>query len=143
MKKKIVTPELENVVEANILLSGLGFESGGLAAIHALHGGFTLIEEMDPMLHGEKVAFGTLTQLALEKIEKRFIVDMIDFYNRLGLPTCLRDLGWQKIDMVKLKQAIDKICQPGSYIFNMPFRIDPKAVMDAVLTIDELGISRK
>ena len=62
-----VTPALESVIEANILLSGLGFESGGLATIHALHGGFTLIEEMDTMLHGEKVAFATLVQLALEK----------------------------------------------------------------------------
>ena len=134
-----VTPALESVIEANILLSGLGFESGGLAAIHALHGGFTLIEEMDPMLHGEKVAFGTLVQLALEKREKRFIVDMINFCKRLGLPTCLKDLGLQKIDMGKLEQAVDKTCQPGSYIHNMPFKIEPKAVMDSVLKIDELS----
>ena len=137
-----VTPALESVIEANILLSGLGFESGGLATIHALHGGFTLIEEMDPMLHGEKVAFATLVQLALEKREKDFIVDMIDFYIRLGLPTCLRDLGMQKIDMGKLEQAIDNTCRPGSYIHNMPFKIEPKAVMDSVLKIDALSGAR-
>ena len=33
---QVVTPALERVVEANILLSGLGFESGGLGAAHAL-----------------------------------------------------------------------------------------------------------
>ncbi|MGF7473584.1 glycerol dehydrogenase, partial [Salmonella enterica subsp. enterica serovar Minnesota] len=32
-----VTPALEHVIEANTLLSGLGFESGGLAAAHAIH----------------------------------------------------------------------------------------------------------
>ena len=35
-KAHAVTPALEAVVEANTLLSGLGFESGGLAAAHAV-----------------------------------------------------------------------------------------------------------
>ena len=36
-----VTPALERLVEANTLLSGLGFESSGLAAAHAVHNGLT------------------------------------------------------------------------------------------------------
>ena len=36
-QQHVVTPALEKVVEANTLLSGLGFESGGLAAAHAVH----------------------------------------------------------------------------------------------------------
>ena len=43
-ESKVVTPALENIVEANILLSGLGFESGGLAASHAIHDGLTVLE---------------------------------------------------------------------------------------------------
>ena len=38
-----VTPALEHVIEANTLLSGLGFESGGLAAAHAIHNGLTVL----------------------------------------------------------------------------------------------------
>src|SRR4029078_9032857 len=38
---KVVTPALERLVEANTLLSGLGFESSGLAAAHAIHNGLT------------------------------------------------------------------------------------------------------
>ena len=33
----VVTESLEKIIETNILLSGLGFESGGLAAAHAIH----------------------------------------------------------------------------------------------------------
>jgi glycerol dehydrogenase len=40
-QQHVVTPALEKVVEANTLLSGLGFESGGLAAAHAVHNGLT------------------------------------------------------------------------------------------------------
>ena len=62
-----VTPELEDVVEASIYLSGLGFENGGLAAAHAINDGFAQEPQAHGMYHGEKVAFGTLTQLVLER----------------------------------------------------------------------------
>lgn len=42
-----VTPAVEKVVEANTLLSGLGFESGGLAAAHSVHNGLTVLEGTD------------------------------------------------------------------------------------------------
>lgn len=54
------------VVEANILLSGLGAESGGLAAAHGVHNALTLFPETHSYMHGEKVAFGTLVQLLLD-----------------------------------------------------------------------------
>ncbi|MFP3448963.1 iron-containing alcohol dehydrogenase, partial [Pseudomonas sp. SIMBA_067] len=66
--QKRVTPAVEAVVEANTLLSGLGFENGGLAAAHAIHNGFTAIDgDIHHLTHGEKVAYGTLTQMVLEK----------------------------------------------------------------------------
>ena len=41
--------------------AGLGFESGGLAAAHAVHNGLTAVPHTHAMMHGEKVNFGTLT----------------------------------------------------------------------------------
>lgn len=60
-EKGAVVPSLEHVVEANVLLSGIGFESGGLAAAHAIHNGLTALEQTHNYYHGEKVAYGTLT----------------------------------------------------------------------------------
>ena len=48
------TPAVEKVIEANTLLSGIGFESGGLAGAHAIHNGFTVLDECHHMYHGEK-----------------------------------------------------------------------------------------
>ena len=62
------TESVEKVIEANTLLSGIGFESGGLAAAHAIHNGLTVLPECHHMYHGEKVAFGVLTQLMLENV---------------------------------------------------------------------------
>ena len=66
-----VTPSVEAIVEANTLLSGLGFESGGLAAAHSVHNGLTVLKESPITYHGQKVAFGTITQLVLEGRSRR------------------------------------------------------------------------
>lgn len=84
----------ENVVEATILLSGLGFESGGLSIAHSLTRGFSAIPSLNGALHGEQVAFGLLTQLCLEERSPEFLADMVGFFNTVGLPTSLKDLGF-------------------------------------------------
>jgi len=61
-----VSQAVENIIEANTLLSGIGFESGGLAAAHVIHNGLTVLPETHDTYHGEKVAFGVLVQLVLE-----------------------------------------------------------------------------
>ena len=63
------TKALENIVEANTYLSGIGFESSGLAAAHAIHNGLTVLNETHALLHGEKVAFGLICQLVLENTD--------------------------------------------------------------------------
>ena len=91
--RQVVTPALENVIEANTLLSGLGFESAGLAAAHAIHNGFTaLTGDIHHLTHGEKVAYGTLTQLFLENRSREEIDRYIDFYQAIGMPTTLKEM---------------------------------------------------
>ena len=66
-ERHIVTPALDHIVEANILLSGIGFESAGLATAHSIHNGLTALAETHSFYHGEKVAFGVLTGLQLDR----------------------------------------------------------------------------
>jgi len=141
--RKEVTPALEKVVEANILLSGLAGENGGLAAAHAVYTGFTLIEEMRQSLHGELVAFGILVQLTLENRGRDFINDLIDFYRRIGLPASLGDLRLREGSIKKIERAVKKICEAGSYVHNMPFRVDERMVVEAIFEADSLSKDRK
>ncbi|NBT63539.1 MAG: iron-containing alcohol dehydrogenase, partial [Planctomycetia bacterium] len=71
----------------NTLLSGLGFESSGLAAAHAIHNGLTMIPSTHDFLHGEKVTIGVLTQLALEGKPRPFFQDIVRFLKSVNLPT--------------------------------------------------------
>jgi glycerol dehydrogenase len=135
----VVTDALDRVIEANILLSGLGFESGGVAAAHAINQGFTLIEELHSSLHGENVGFGLLAQLVLENRSEGFLGDMIRFYESLGLPRTLSQLGLKDVTEEKLYIIARHACRENSYIFNMTVEIDVDKVIKAIRKADALG----
>jgi len=92
---KIPGPALEAVVEANILLSGLGYENGGLAAAHALATAFSRQQGIfKPMpYHGEVVAFCTLAQLIMEETDPEKLQEVYYFNQAVGLPTSFEELG--------------------------------------------------
>lgn len=135
----VVTQALENIVEANILASGLGFESSGLAAAHAVHDGLTCLEETHHCYHGEKVAFGTLVQLVLENASNETINEVLGLCKAVGLPTCLKDLGVESLDEARLMQVAEASCAPHDTMGNMPFPVTPKDVAAAILVADKIG----
>lgn len=87
------TDDLEAVVEAAVLMSGLGFENGGLSLAHALTRGLMRARGTKDASHGDQVAWGLLVHLAAEGRSDEEIDDLLQFYRRIGLPTCLAELG--------------------------------------------------
>jgi glycerol dehydrogenase len=138
-ENKVVTKSLENIIEANTYLSGIGFESGGLAAAHAVHNGLTVIEELHHLYHGEKVAFGVLVQLVLENAPQNEVRDVLSFCKKLGLPTSFKDMGIENISMEKIYEAAKLACAEGETIYNMPFHVTVDDVYAAILTANSLG----
>lgn len=137
-KEKLLTPALENVIEANILLSGLGFESVGCAAAHALHNALTAIEDTHKSLHGEKVAIGLLVQLVLENAPSEELAMVIDFYRRIGLPTRLSGIGITEVTEQKLRIVAKAAVKPGAAIHNHPFAVTEDMVYHALCYVDTL-----
>jgi len=136
---RVVTPALENIVETNILLSGLGFESGGLAAAHAVHNGLTVLEETHRYFHGEKVAFGTIVHLVLENAPREELRTVLAFCRSVGLPTCLKDLGVVQVTPEKVMSVAKTATAPGESVYNMPFAVSADSVYAAILAADKLG----
>lgn len=139
----LVTTALENIIEANILLSGLGFESGGLAAAHAIHDGLTILEGTHRYFHGEKVAFGTLSQLVLENAPMKELKEVLDFCLSVGLPICLADIGVESITDEELLEVAKKACIPEESVHAMPLPITVEAVAAAIKVADLLGSNYK
>ncbi|CAM4163884.1 glycerol dehydrogenase [Saccharibacillus endophyticus] len=139
----VVTQALENIVETNILLSGLGFESGGLAAAHAIHDGLTALEGTHHYFHGEKVAFGTIAQLVLENAPTEELNQVMDFCLAVGLPVCLADIGVESMTAEELQEVAEKACIPEESIHSMPFPVTVEEVAAAVQAADRIGSAYK
>jgi len=139
VEKGVVTEAGERIVEANTLLSGLGFESAGLAAAHAIHNGFTALPETHQCYHGEKVAFGTLVQLVLENRPRNEMEEVLAFCGEVGLPTTLADIGVVEVTDAKLRQVAEAACATGESIHNEPFPVFQEAVVAAIVAADAIG----
>lgn len=137
--QKVCTKAVENVIEANTYLSGIGFESGGLAGAHAIHNGLTVIEETHSMYHGEKVAFGTLVQLVLENADTEEIETVLDFCNSVGLPVTLEQLGVKEIKAEQIMEVAKLAAAEGDTLGNMPFEVTPEDVYAAIMAADAIG----
>ncbi len=139
IEARAVTPALERVVEANTLLSGLGFESSGLAAAHAVHNGLTAVHATHDFLHGEKVAFGVLVQLVLEGAPGEKFDELLAFYAAVGLPMTLAEIGLTDVSVDTLQPIAERAVAPGETIHNEPFAVDAAMVVDAILAADAIG----
>lgn len=139
VEKHVCTKAVENIIEANTYLSGIGFESAGLAAAHAIHNGLTAIEETHKFYHGEKVAFGTLCQLILENVDTEELEEVVSFCLEVGLPVTLNDLGIKDIKPEQIMEVAKLACADTDTLHNMPFPVDPEMVYSAIMAADAVG----
>ena len=139
VRRQAVTPALERLVEANTLLSGLGFESGGLAVAHSVHNGLTVAPGTHRYLHGEKVAFGLLVQLVLEGRPSEELRTVTTFAREVGLPTMLSQLGLDATDETVLLRIAERSLAEGETADNEPFDVSSAMLVDAIVAADALS----
>jgi glycerol dehydrogenase len=135
-----VNEAVENIVETNTLLSGIGFESGGLAAAH----GVAQVMPMIPCLHknylhGEMVAMGLLTHLCLEgQLEEARRI--AEFFAEIGLPV---HLGHLSLNVDRHDRELDGIVREALKIFfvhNEPFKVTAQRLKGALVQAHHLGM---
>ncbi len=141
--KKEWSEAVDMITEANIFLSGLGFENNGCGISHAVYSGMTKVWDPFPVMHGEAVAFGVLVQLAAEydnagKVDEREWNEVKSFYQSVGLPMSLKDLGIECDDemMHKLAEAINTIANAHK----MPFEVDAALLYRALVKVNTCTI---
>ena len=130
-------------MEANTLLSGLGFESGGLGSAHSVHNGLTRLPGTHDYYHGEKVAIGVLASLFLTDRPKALIDETYDFCKSVGLPTTLADVGLDSVTEEELELVAEGACAEGETIYHESSPVSPAAVLAALKTADRIGRERQ
>jgi len=140
----VLTPSVEKVIEANILHSGLGFESGGLASAHMIANCLPSFKQCSHLMHGEEVAFGVISQLCMDSaasIEE--VHEAVDFMISVGLPVTFADLNLEGVTREELKVIGDVAAGEGSLCESHCFEVTCEGVVDAMIAADALGNQRK
>jgi glycerol dehydrogenase len=132
-----LTDAFEATVEAVVLMSGLGFENGGLSLAHSLTRGFTRVPGSAHRPHGEQVAFGLLVQLQLMAGGEEHLHALLPFYARLGLPRRLAAIGLSPED----GEALDRIAEATLTAPHITHLAGPPltaaAIRGAMLAVDD------
>lgn len=134
-----ISPAVEAIIEANTLLSSIGFECGGLASAHAIHNGLTALPQTHSFYHGEKVAFGLLAGLCLSNAPEPELSTVYQFCQSVGLPTTLAAIGLADVSDDDLAKAAARACAPDERIHHEPVPVNTHAVLHAMLRADAIG----
>ncbi len=135
VENKLITPELDAIIEANTYLSGVGADNGGLCVAHSFYNGVTSLGKKTAM-HGNCVAYGTLVQLLLENAPVEEYNEVRDFMYSVGLPLTLEEIGINDDDVMKVSIAS---CVKGESIHNLSGDVKPEELHDAIILCDRLG----
>lgn len=139
IRHHVSTPALEQVIEATIYLSGVGAEAGGLAAAHAVNNGMSLIPELHRAQHGEKVVFGLLTQLVLERAPQHELDEVFRIIDCAGLPMTLQELGLTHFDESEWRKVAQLACDPLDTMGNMPMTVSEQDVYAAMVAANAMA----
>jgi glycerol dehydrogenase len=139
---RTVTPALEKIIEANTLMSGLGFESAGLASAHSIHNGLTKLAPTHSFFHGEKVAIGVLAGLFLSDRPAALKNEVYSFCETVGLPVTLLQIGVKDPSDEDLFKVASAACAPGEFIWHEPVEVTVEKVIGAIRKADEFGKAR-
>ena len=122
------------------LIGGIGGARCRTVAAHAVHNGLTQLAASHSRLHGEKVGFGILVQLRLEEViggnrlAGQARRQLLPFFQDLGLPVNLEDLGLAAASLSDLQHVATFACRPGSDLHHLPFPVDPSDLLAALVS---------
>lgn len=130
-----VTDDLEATVEAVVLLSGLGFENGGLSLAHSLTRGLMQARGASSALHGEHVAWATLVQRVAEGAPDDEIADLRAFLRSVDLPVSLPDLGMPGPTVPEIRR-LAAITMTAPHLANLAHPVGESDLVSAILAVE-------
>ncbi len=145
VKQQLVTPLVDRVVETMVLHSGVGGESGGIAAAHSIANNLPYFKENQAYYHGENVAFGVVSQFMLDDVTPLCeIKRVVDWMIRVGLPVTMDEIGIGGKSRDELN-AFSEYCinSPVSFFRSMVTPLNAKKLTEAMLAADDFGKRRK
>lgn len=129
---------LDAVIAGGGLVGGLGERYTRLAAAHSIHNGLTVLPQTAEFLHGAKVAYGILVQLALEaRHDELAFLDTA--LKALGLPRRLAELNVDIDHRESIDAFIAHTLRRGESIHFLPGKVDAARLQQALKSVEALS----
>lgn len=130
---------VEVVVEAVVLMSGIGYENGGLSIAHCMTRGLMAGRGTRSALHGYHVAYGLLVQLVLESHRAEIVVEVADLLRALGLPRSLADMGMHGATSEEIR-ALAVAALTAPHVQNTAAIVTEKTLVDAIDQVESMNL---
>ena len=129
-KNVLMSNALSKCIEAILYMSGTIVSNTGECLTHALTFGFQ--KYVPHILHGELVAYFLLVQLCIENDQR--IHEIKDFYEKIGLPTHLNQIGLEDAGDEDLEFILNE-CDK-KLISNMNIIVSNEEIIEAIRVVD-------
>ncbi|WP_203626723.1 iron-containing alcohol dehydrogenase family protein [Lacticaseibacillus mingshuiensis] len=140
------TPAFTDTVDTIIGLAGdvggFGGADGRQAGAHAIHNGLSYLPETHDVLHGSKVAYGILVQLAYTG-DADEIRQLQPFYATIGLPNNLTAVNMTEDVAAKAKTVAAWAAKPEESFSLIDPAITPAKVEAAMQLVEKLAAEAK
>ncbi|MFI5719365.1 glycerol dehydrogenase [Nocardia sp. NPDC051750] len=138
VQKSTLTPAVESVIEAVVLMSGIGYENGGLSIAHCMTRGLMSGRGTRSVLHGYHVAYGLLVQLVLERHRDDVFDEVAGLLRAIGLPTMLADMGMTDASATEIRE-LAAAAMTAPHVLNTPAHVTEETLVDAITRVEYLA----
>ncbi|AGF55191.1 glycerol dehydrogenase [Clostridium saccharoperbutylacetonicum] len=135
--------DFKQIVDSIILIAGLvnSIKSnefyGGIA--HPFYNSTTRIPETRNKLHGEKVAFGILTQLVLEGKTKTELIETFNLFKNFDAPITLKGIGIENEIDEKITLIAEDVSKKSGFYKGINYELTSDVIKKAILEADNIG----
>lgn len=130
----------ETIISISGLVGGLGDTYARTTIAHAVHDKITVFPETHAFLHGEKVAYGILVQLAVEE-KWTEIEELTEFYDGLHLPKTLEDLGLGKLPNEQLTVFTSEVAADSNLVASK-YVVSKEKIQKAIVSLEEYAAQK-
>ncbi|MDL2254411.1 glycerol dehydrogenase [Ruminococcaceae bacterium OttesenSCG-928-I18] len=136
---KIMSPYFERIVQTNTYLSCMAFEATGLSCAHSIEDAINTIPEAQKVLHGYRVAYGTLCLILLEDRPMEEFLECQEFCAKVGLPITLAEQNVTENVEEKIRGILSVALDDFDGCYNMPPNANEETMYNAIMMADKLG----
>ncbi len=125
-----------------MLLSGLGFESGGLATAHMIGNLLSNVPECKQRTDARRESRLRHHHPAVpgRRVRRGRHIAIVDFEIEIGLPVTFADLDLADVTRERITGGVGDACAgEGSLCHNHPFQVTAADVVDAMIAADALA----